>query len=165
MIVVGYLRLAGTGTFGIDSSHLAYSVTNVSGDCTFIDLAKTDMTVQVTVSSLVAATSMAALARVTNSNTFYYATIDINVNNFTVYKLNAGTATQIGTTQAYTFTAGDIIEIACVGSTISGRVIRAAATLVSTSGTDTTFATQTKCGIRPGYAGSGNSRISKFTAV
>lgn len=160
----GQAWTAATGTWGTDGAK-AYSVTGADGDQMWLDSGVTDQTIQVAVEGLTTALGAAALGRWGSTSTFYFCGADAKFNHLDLQKQVSGSWTLLGQV-AYTPADGDIVELKCIGSTISGRVIRSGSTLVSVGPvTDTSIASGTKVGLRTGYASNSPARFDNFTVA
>jgi hypothetical protein len=151
------------GTWSTDGSGYAYSTTGNDADEITRDFGQIDMTARVTLPALPTGKGANLLARHVDANNHFLFIADRSANIVYLSKRVAGTYTTLAGPTAYTYAAGDILELAAIGTAIAARVIRGGSTHISLSATSSVLSTATKCGLSLGYNTASGVRFNDFT--
>jgi hypothetical protein len=145
------------GVLGVNSNTCYPATLSANEALATLDSTITDVKVKLTPTTMSTAGRFASVVgRYADNNNYYLAQTDTS--NSQLYKRVAGTYTQLGS-DAAAVAAGTVLELRCVGSTISlwGNGVE----LVSVTDTDLTAGTN--CGVRVGGAGSTVLRMDTFS--
>lgn len=132
-----------SGTCGISSNEFYASAVTGAQACAVIDSGITDVRVKVTPTVFSSNRYIGVVGRCVDDSNYYLAQADTASSS--LYKKVAGAFTQLGGFGAAAV-AGDVLELRCVGTTIS--LYLNGSSLISV--TDSSLTTGTKCGIRIG---------------
>ncbi len=145
------------GVLGVNTNTCYPATLSANEALSTLDSTITDVKVKITPTTLsTVGRFVGVVGRYADNNNYYLAQSDGSVSQ--LFKRVAGTYTQLGT-DAAAVTVSTVLELRCVGSTISlwGNGV----SLISV--TDTSLTAGTNCGIRVGGAGSTVLRMDTFS--
>jgi hypothetical protein len=111
--------VAHTGTWGIISTSLGYTVSNTVHAAATLESSESDVDVEVTIQTVSAGVGMGLIGRFADTSNYLYFQYETGGTKFTLWKVVTNTHTKIGGDVVQTLNANDVMKLSMSGSALN----------------------------------------------